>query len=174
MQLRGCSSVMEHSGGWGVLDLPEKSVTKVYGSTLLALRGGWWVSISRKWALRNTWMAPKRAKYECREQSKMWMQKHYRDIDDNIAMQEWDMTDEDSHSLSLYRPSVRVVCPQVCGHGRITPPATVTENERRCLKGSKSLQISQHKTSSFRAQCVVYDSLIYIRSKQNEPVYFEK
>ena len=26
--------------GWGVSAFPEKSVTKVYGSTLLALRGG--------------------------------------------------------------------------------------------------------------------------------------
>ena len=30
--------------GWGVLDFPEKSVTKVYGSMLLALRGGGWGS----------------------------------------------------------------------------------------------------------------------------------
>ena len=30
--------------GWGGFDFPEKSVTKVYGSTVLALRGGGWVS----------------------------------------------------------------------------------------------------------------------------------
>ena len=31
-------------GGGGVSAFPEKSVTKVYGSTLLALRGGGWGS----------------------------------------------------------------------------------------------------------------------------------
>ena len=30
--------------GGGVSDFPEKSVTKVFASTLLALRGGGWVS----------------------------------------------------------------------------------------------------------------------------------
>ena len=37
-------------GGW-VSAFPEKSVTKVYSSTLLALRGGGWRSISRGKAL---------------------------------------------------------------------------------------------------------------------------
>ena len=40
------------------------------------------------------------------------------------------MADEESDSRSLYRPSVPVVCPRVCGHGRIAPPATVTEKGR--------------------------------------------
>ena len=31
-------------GGWRLSDFPEKSVMKMYGSTLLALRGGGWVS----------------------------------------------------------------------------------------------------------------------------------
>ena len=31
-------------GGGRVSDFPEKYVTKMYGSTLLALRGGGWVS----------------------------------------------------------------------------------------------------------------------------------
>ena len=31
-------------GGGRMSDFPEKSVTKMYGSTLLALRGGGWVS----------------------------------------------------------------------------------------------------------------------------------
>ena len=39
-------------GGW-VAAFPEKSVTKVYGSTLLALRGGGG-KISREKAIRNT------------------------------------------------------------------------------------------------------------------------
>ena len=30
--------------GWGVSNFPEKSVAKVHGSTLLALRAGGWVS----------------------------------------------------------------------------------------------------------------------------------
>ena len=84
-------------------------------------------------------------------------------------MQQRDMTDEDTDSQSLYRPSVPVVCPQVCGHGRISPPATVTKKERRCrseLKGSKSLQICQHKSSLFRAQCVVMiSSFIFVANK---------
>ena len=32
------------AGGGGVSAFPERSVTKVYGSTLLALRGGGWGS----------------------------------------------------------------------------------------------------------------------------------
>ena len=32
----------------------KKSITKMYGSTLLALRGGGWVSNFQKKALRNT------------------------------------------------------------------------------------------------------------------------
>ena len=36
----------------------NKSVTNMYGSTLLALRGGGWVSNFQKKALCNTWMAP--------------------------------------------------------------------------------------------------------------------
>ena len=31
--------------GGRVSDFPEKSVTKMYGSTLLALRGGGWVGV---------------------------------------------------------------------------------------------------------------------------------
>ena len=42
------------SGGEGVSAFPEGSVTKVHGSTLLALRGGGWCQILRKKALRNT------------------------------------------------------------------------------------------------------------------------
>ena len=38
-------------GGGRVSDFPEKTVTKMYGSTLLALRGS---QTSRKKALRNT------------------------------------------------------------------------------------------------------------------------
>ena len=40
-------------GGWGS-NFQEKSVTKVYGSTLLALRGVGGSQISRKKTLRNT------------------------------------------------------------------------------------------------------------------------
>ena len=35
-------------GGERVSDFPEKSVTKMYGSTLLALREGGWVSDFKK------------------------------------------------------------------------------------------------------------------------------
>ena len=38
----------------GVSAFPEKNVTKVYGSTLLALRGDGWGGTSRKKELRNT------------------------------------------------------------------------------------------------------------------------
>ena len=38
----------------GVSKCDEKSVSKVYGSMLLELRGGGWVSIFQKKALRNT------------------------------------------------------------------------------------------------------------------------
>ena len=41
-------------GDWGVSPFPEKSITKVYGATLLALRGVGGGQISRKKALRNT------------------------------------------------------------------------------------------------------------------------
>ena len=41
-------------GGGRVSDFLEKSVTKMYGSTLLALLGGGWVSNFQKRALRNT------------------------------------------------------------------------------------------------------------------------
>ena len=41
-------------GGGGVSSFPKNSVTKVYYSTLLALRGGGGGPISRKKALRNT------------------------------------------------------------------------------------------------------------------------
>ena len=37
----------------GVGDLPEQSATKVYGSTLSALRGDGWVSNFQKKVLRN-------------------------------------------------------------------------------------------------------------------------
>ena len=40
--------------GGGVSAFMEKSVTKVYGSTLLALRGGGWGSNFQENALRNT------------------------------------------------------------------------------------------------------------------------
>ena len=48
-------------GGW-VSNIPDKSVTKVYSSTLLALRGGGWMSniqekkhyVTLEWPLR--WM----------------------------------------------------------------------------------------------------------------------
>ena len=40
--------------GVGVSTFPGKTLTKVYGSTLLALRGGGWGLISRQKALRNT------------------------------------------------------------------------------------------------------------------------
>ena len=40
-------------GGGGGSAFPEKSVTKVYGSTLLALRGGGWGSNFQEKALRN-------------------------------------------------------------------------------------------------------------------------
>ena len=40
-------------GGGMVSDFPE-SITKMYGSTLLALRGDMWVSNLQKKALRNT------------------------------------------------------------------------------------------------------------------------
>ena len=33
---------------WGVSDFPEKTVTRMYGSTLFVLRGGGWIRISRK------------------------------------------------------------------------------------------------------------------------------
>ena len=39
--------------GWGVSNFLEKSVTKVQGSMILALRGVGWGPISRKKALRN-------------------------------------------------------------------------------------------------------------------------
>ena len=41
-------------GGGGVQDFLEKSVTKVQGSMLFALRGGEWGSNFQKKALRNT------------------------------------------------------------------------------------------------------------------------
>ena len=41
-------------GGGGVSDFLEKSVTEMYGSPLLALRGGGWVSNFQEKALRNT------------------------------------------------------------------------------------------------------------------------
>ena len=41
-------------GGGTVSGFPEKSITKMYGSTLLALRGGGWVSNFLKKALCNT------------------------------------------------------------------------------------------------------------------------
>ena len=41
-------------GGGRVSDFPEKRVTKMYGSTLFALRGGGWVLNFQKKALRNT------------------------------------------------------------------------------------------------------------------------
>ena len=45
-------------GGERVSDFPEKSVIKMNGSTLLALRGGGWVSNVQKKVLRNASMAP--------------------------------------------------------------------------------------------------------------------
>ena len=52
-----CVTELGVTGG-GVSAFPEKSVTKVYGSTLLALRGGGWGSNSQEKALLNTSMAP--------------------------------------------------------------------------------------------------------------------
>ena len=40
----GAIRVLRNTGGWGV-KFPEKSITKVYASILLVLRGGGWVSI---------------------------------------------------------------------------------------------------------------------------------
>ena len=37
--------VRNTAGDGRVSDLPEKSVTKTYGSTLLALRGGGWMGV---------------------------------------------------------------------------------------------------------------------------------
>ena len=46
-------------GGWGgVSAFTEKSVTKMYGSTLLALRGGGWGSNFQEKSVRNILMAP--------------------------------------------------------------------------------------------------------------------
>ena len=50
--------VLRNAGGGGVSDFLEKSIMKVYGSMLLALRGGGWGSNFQKKVLRNTWMAP--------------------------------------------------------------------------------------------------------------------
>ena len=55
--LRGHSMLRNAVGGGRVSAFLEKSVTKVYGSTLLALQGRGWVSNSRKKALCNTLMA---------------------------------------------------------------------------------------------------------------------
>ena len=45
----GASQVLRNAVGGGRLsDFPEKSVTKMYGSTLLALRGGGWRSNVQK------------------------------------------------------------------------------------------------------------------------------
>ena len=40
--------MLRNAVGGGVSAFTEKSVMKMYGSTLLALRGGGWGSISRK------------------------------------------------------------------------------------------------------------------------------
>ena len=45
-------------GGGGVSAFTEKSVTKMYGSTLLALRGGGWGSNFQEKSVRNILMAP--------------------------------------------------------------------------------------------------------------------
>ena len=39
-----CYVMQWGGGGWGVSNFPEKNVTKLCGSTLLALRGDGWVS----------------------------------------------------------------------------------------------------------------------------------
>ena len=44
--------------GVGVSAFTEKSVTKMYGSTLLALRGGGWGSNFQEKSVRNILMAP--------------------------------------------------------------------------------------------------------------------
>ena len=44
----GAIQVLHNAVRVGVSNLPEKSITKVYGSMLLALRGGEWVSIFHK------------------------------------------------------------------------------------------------------------------------------
>ena len=45
-------------GGGGVSAFTEKSVTKMYGSTLLALRRGGWGSNFQEKSVRNILMAP--------------------------------------------------------------------------------------------------------------------
>ena len=44
-------------GGGRASDFPEKSVTKMYGSMLLALRGGGWVSnFQKKLCVKLEWL----------------------------------------------------------------------------------------------------------------------
>ena len=58
MLLLGAIQVLHNAvEGGRVSDFPGKSVTTMYGSTVLALRGGGWVSNFQKKALRNSWMA---------------------------------------------------------------------------------------------------------------------
>ena len=42
--VNGAIQVLHNSGG-RVSNFPEKNITKVYGSMIVALRGGGWVSI---------------------------------------------------------------------------------------------------------------------------------
>ena len=57
----GAIQVLCNAVGSGrVSDFPGNSITKMYGSTLLALRGGGWVSDVQKKMLRYTRMAPMR------------------------------------------------------------------------------------------------------------------
>ena len=42
--ISGAVQVLLNAVGREVTDFPENSITEVYGSTLLALRGGGWVS----------------------------------------------------------------------------------------------------------------------------------
>ena len=48
-------------GVWKGDKFPEKSITKMYSSTLLALRGGGWASHFQKKALRNICVCAGRA-----------------------------------------------------------------------------------------------------------------
>ena len=50
--------LLRNAGGGGVSAITEKSVTKMYGSTLLALRGGGWGSNFQEKSVRNILMAP--------------------------------------------------------------------------------------------------------------------
>ena len=56
--VRGHSSVTQLGVGGGVSAFMEKSVTKMYGSMLVASRGGGWGSNVQEKSVRNILMAP--------------------------------------------------------------------------------------------------------------------